>query len=114
MTPRRDVLRGVVQWLGPLIVRGVRPICGEDVVGLASENEVERRAHRLTHDLSHLLVPIVHRPPPCAKPPLSSSPGPPGACMTPSRVKKVLTISFLISRVLSIESPARAKPNPSI
>src|SRR5918997_3510574 len=37
-------------------------MCGEDVVGLASENEVERRAHRLAHDLTHLLVPIVHRP----------------------------------------------------
>src|SRR5215207_4896235 len=37
-------------------------MCGEDVVGLASENEVERCAHRLAHDPSHLLVPIVHRP----------------------------------------------------
>src|SRR5918997_1364438 len=37
-------------------------MCGEDVVGLASEHEVERRAHRLAHDLTHLLVPIVHRP----------------------------------------------------
>jgi len=30
--------------------------------------------------------------------------------MTPSRVKKVLTISFLISRVLPIGSPARVQP----
>src|SRR5207249_4001918 len=35
---------------------------GEDVVGPASEHEVERRAHRLAHDLSHLLVPVAHRP----------------------------------------------------
>jgi hypothetical protein len=37
--------------------------------------------------------------------------GPPGACMTPSRVKKVLTISFLISHVLSIRCPARVEPS---
>src|SRR5918992_4946208 len=35
---------------------------GEDVVGPASENEVERRAHRLAHDLGYLIVPIGHRP----------------------------------------------------
>src|SRR5437773_5597834 len=34
--------------------------------------------------------------PPYLKPPLSSSPGPPGACITPSRVIKVRTIIFLI------------------
>src|SRR5215207_5937849 len=62
MTPRRDVLGGVVQWLGAGLLRGVRPVRGEDVVGLASENEVERHAHRLAHDLTHQLVPIVHRP----------------------------------------------------
>src|SRR5918994_1841412 len=62
MTPRRDVLGGVVQWLGAGLLRGVRPVRGEDVVGLASENEVERLAHRLAHDLTHLIVPIVHRP----------------------------------------------------
>src|SRR5215211_2163081 len=62
MTPRRDVLGGVVQWLGAGLLRGVRPVRGEDVVGFPSENEVEGRAHRLAHDLSHLLVPIVHRP----------------------------------------------------
>src|SRR5829696_2940304 len=61
-TPRRDVLGGLVQRLGTGIVCGVRPMCGEDMVGLASENEVERRAHRLAHDLTHLLVPIVYRP----------------------------------------------------
>src|SRR5918992_5678341 len=62
MTPRRDVFGGLVQRLGTGSVCGVRPMCGEDMVGLASENEVERRAHRLAHDLTHLLVPIVHRP----------------------------------------------------
>src|SRR5438132_2304484 len=48
--------------------------------------------------------------PPCAKPPPLSSPGPPGACMTPSRVRKVLTISFLISVVLSIGSRLESSP----
>src|SRR5215212_7516147 len=40
----------------------MRPMCGEDAVGLASENEVERLAHRLAHELPQLIVPIVHRP----------------------------------------------------
>ena len=42
MTARRDVLGGVVHWLAAGLAWGVRPICGEDVVGLAPENEVER------------------------------------------------------------------------
>src|SRR5215471_2624924 len=62
MTARRDVLGGLVQGLGAGLLRGVRPVGGEDVVGLAPENEVERGAHRLAHDLAHLLVPVVHRP----------------------------------------------------
>src|SRR6266498_2912120 len=61
-TPRRDVLGGIVQWFCAGFLRGVWPVRGEDVVGPASENEVERRAHRLGHDLTHLVVPIVHRP----------------------------------------------------
>ena len=39
--------------------------------------------------------------PPCRKPPSRSSSGPPGACITPSRVRKVPTTSrlmFLVSR----------------
>src|SRR5215203_4090773 len=62
MTPRRNVLRGVVQRLGPGLLRGVRPVRREYIVGLASENEVERSAHRLAHDLTHLIVPVVLRP----------------------------------------------------
>src|SRR5207245_6606452 len=34
--------------------------------------------------------------PPYLKPPLSSSPGPPGACITPSSVMNDKTMSFLI------------------
>src|SRR5438552_12093900 len=35
--------------------------------------------------------------PPYLKPPLSSSPGPPGACITPSSVMNDKTMSFLMS-----------------
>src|SRR6266508_5432225 len=38
--------------------------------------------------------------PPYAKPPLVSSSGPPGACMTPSRVINSSTITFLMSELL--------------
>jgi hypothetical protein len=61
-TPRNDVLGRVVQRLGAGLVCGVRPVGGEDVVGLAPEQEVERRAHRLPYDLAHPLVPVVDRP----------------------------------------------------
>src|SRR5579859_389368 len=39
--------------------------------------------------------------PPYAKPPLVSSSGPPGACMTPSRETNSSTITFLINEFLS-------------
>src|ERR1700692_827758 len=45
---------------------------------------------------------LIH--PPCAKPPLVSSSGPPGACMTPSREINSSTLTFLMTesfRVLS-------------
>src|SRR5829696_976174 len=62
MTPRRNILGGVFQRPGPSLLRGVRPVRCEDIVGLASENELERPAHRLAHDLTHLIVPVVHPP----------------------------------------------------
>src|SRR5260370_33925868 len=40
---------------------------------------------------------LVH--PPYAKPPLVSSSGPPGACMTPSRETNSSTLSFLVTPV---------------
>src|SRR5215217_232564 len=49
----RDVLGGVVECLGSGLLRGVRPVRGEDVVALASEKQVERPAHRLSHELLH-------------------------------------------------------------
>ena len=59
---------------------------------------------------THLLVPVVHRPATVREAAAVVLSGPPGACMTPSRVKKVLTISFLISSSPSIGSPAWVKP----
>src|SRR5512143_2885535 len=41
---------------------------------------------------------VIH--PPYANPPLVSSSGPPGACMTPSREKCSSTITFLITELL--------------
>src|SRR5918996_5063400 len=35
--------------------------------------------------------------PPCSKPPVGSSSGPPGACITPSRLTNVFTTSFLMA-----------------
>jgi hypothetical protein len=65
----------------------------------------ERRAHRLAHDLTHLVVPIVHGPASCSKPPLSSSSGPPGACMTPSRSRRCSLSAF--SPLVSFRSDPR-------
>src|SRR5690349_17793070 len=62
LTPRRDVLGGVIQRLSARIVARVRPKGGENVVGLAAEKEIERLAHGFAHDLPHLVVPVVHRP----------------------------------------------------
>jgi hypothetical protein len=45
--------------------------------------------------------------PPNAKPPLESSSGPPGACITPSRLSIVVTINFLITYLLDlVEMPS--------
>ena len=59
MTSRHDVLGRIVERLSAGLLRCVRPIGSEDVVGPASEEEIERRAHRLAYDLAHLLVPVV-------------------------------------------------------
>src|SRR5215212_614295 len=40
----------------------MRPVRRDDIVSLASEDEVERLAHRLIHEPPHVLVPVVHRP----------------------------------------------------
>src|ERR1700722_5082091 len=43
-------------------------------------------------------------PPPYAKPPLVSSSGPPGACMTPSRETNSSTLIFLMTEFLRVPS----------
>src|ERR1700751_1900682 len=45
---------------------------------------------------------LIH--PPCAKPPLVSSSGPPGACMTPSREANSSTLTFLMTEILRLLS----------
>src|SRR6266700_4194394 len=45
---------------------------------------------------------LIH--PPCAKPPLVSSSGPPGACMTPSRETNSSTLTFLMTEFLRVLS----------
>ena len=60
--PRADVLRGVVQRLAAGLLRGVRPVRAEDLVGPASEQHVERVVELLGLDLAHQVVPVVHRP----------------------------------------------------
>ena len=96
-TPRHDVLGGVVQRLGTWLFRGVRPEGAEDVVGPASEQEVERAASRLAHDLHHALVPIGRRPATVRETAvvvLSAL----RSLQTPSRLRNVITTSFLIAR----------------
>jgi len=70
-----------------LLLAGVGPVCGEDLVGLPAEEQVERRGHEFGHNLAHEVVPVTDRPAAVLEPPASSSPGPPGACMTPSRTE---------------------------
>jgi hypothetical protein len=41
---------------------GVWPVGGEDLVGLAAEDEVEGLCHELSHGPLHLLVPVPERP----------------------------------------------------
>src|SRR5437763_14496345 len=45
---------------------------------------------------------LVH--PPCAKPPLVYSSGPPGACMIPSRETNSSTLTFLMTEFLRVLS----------
>jgi hypothetical protein len=64
----------------------------------------------VVHDLVQVLVEERDRPAAEAERPSSSSPGPPGACTTPSSVMKVVTISLRIDVVRSPRRPARTGP----
>src|SRR5712691_10781254 len=55
MLPR--AVENVGSWLGR-----VRPVRGEDLVCLASEQQLERLAHELAHPGSHLVVPVADGP----------------------------------------------------
>jgi hypothetical protein len=76
----------------------MRPVAGEDVVGLAAQQQVERFGEGLADETAADIVEQREAvQPPKAKPPDVSSSGPPGPCMTPSRLTKAAQTSFLIS-----------------
>src|SRR5215471_11119030 len=52
---------------------------------------------------------LIH--PPYAKPPLASSSGPPGACMTPSRETNSSTLTFLMTEFLRVLADFVALPS---
>src|SRR5215203_3017280 len=58
---RGHVLGRIVERLSAWIV-GVRPVGRENLVGVATEDEVEGLRHRLSHRPLHLLVPVAERP----------------------------------------------------
>jgi hypothetical protein len=58
--------------------------------------------HRTAVELTESECGLTH--PPYAKPPLVSSSGPPGACMTPSRETNSSTLTFLMTEFLGVLS----------
>src|SRR5918999_3239528 len=59
--PGSHVLGGAVELRRAGLV-GVRPVRGEDLVGLPAEDQVERLPHEFAHNLAHLIVPEGNRP----------------------------------------------------
>src|SRR3989442_7925604 len=53
-------------------------------------------SHLFRNHFSHNIIPVATDHPPCLKFPLGSSSGPPGACITPSRVTNDNTAIFLM------------------
>ena len=86
---RRHVLRLRVQRLCDhlLLLRRVRPVGREDLVGAAPEQEAARLDDAPERPPPGGLVLLWRMfQPPCLKPPLVSSSAAPGACTTPSRL----------------------------
>src|SRR6266581_7616205 len=85
----------VVEFIRDLLVgRGFGPVSGEDVVGLATQEQGVHPPNLLVMRLNDSSSSRGACQPPCLKPPSVSSSGPPGACMTPSRVTNSLTMSW--------------------
>ncbi len=59
---RGDVLGDPVEGIGDRIVFESRPVRGKDLVGLATDQQVERAAEDFTHRLAHDIVPVGERP----------------------------------------------------
>src|SRR6187431_268208 len=69
-TPGGDVFRRPVERLANRAVALVRPVGGPDIVGAASQKQVELPGDRLTQDLHQDLVPKQHKPSPVGEPTL--------------------------------------------
>src|SRR2546426_10337479 len=90
------ILGCVVEFIRDLLAgRGFGPVCGEDVVGLAAQEQGVHSPDVPGDEAQRLIVEQRRLPAavPEAAPSVSSS-GPPGACMTPSRVTNSLTMSW--------------------
>lgn len=68
----------------------------EVLVGPSPEQQRTTLSHRLSHDATHHLVVVSTAQPPCANPLRRSSSGRPGACITPSRLRLLMTTTLLI------------------
>src|SRR5687768_15907760 len=93
---RDDVFRRLVERLPDRVVVVVRPIGDPDLVGPASQEQVELTGDSLAYSLLPGVVEEWHGQPPWVNPFLGSSSGPPGPCMTPSSVTWVIAMIFLI------------------
>src|SRR6266540_1434467 len=80
----------------------VGPVRGENLVGLATEQEVEFLLEDAIELFAELLIEIGITQPPNLKPVVGSSHGPPGACMTPSMETWAPTIIFRIDPLYPI------------
>ena len=72
------------------------PIGGEDLVSAPPEQQVESAAEQLADLLVDPFVAKRERQPPSWKPPVGSSVGPPGACITPSSDRNAAPIILRI------------------
>src|SRR5438552_18406676 len=81
----------------------VGPVRGENLVGLAAEQEVEFLLEDAVELFAELLIEIGHHPAANLKPLVGSSVGPPGACMTPSMETWAPTIIFRMGQLSLFE-----------
>ena len=105
-----DVLGAGVQLCGHHVVRvgDLGPERLHHVVGGSAQQDLVGLGEPAADDSAEVLVDEGDDPPPRSKPPVRSSSGPPGACMTPSMLRNVLTVSFtFVSLFVSGGQPPR-------